>query len=173
MDERVRIGAPHRRAPRPPYPSRSYPGDERRKLSTRHKQESATPTNSRAAKLRAKCTHEDSQPGRHRTVIKIATARIEPRYATLRTSQCARQRNSQGLMQPFSLNRTGTLLRRHLAHFASAIDNRAIEPTESRLGESGMVPLSGTRCAVGLKPTSLLNAAGIRHEPPVSVPSPV
>jgi hypothetical protein len=27
-------------------------------------------------------------------------------------------------MQPFSLNQTGTLLRRHLAHFVSAIDKR-------------------------------------------------
>lgn len=36
--------------------------------------------------------------------------------------QSARRRNSQGLMQPFSLNQTGTLLIRHLAHFVSAID---------------------------------------------------
>jgi len=35
----------------------------------------------------------------------------------------------------------------------------------------GTPPSSGTRACVGLKPTMPLKAAGIRHEPPVSVPS--
>ncbi len=44
-------------------------------------------------------------------------------------------------------------------------------PTESSEVESGNAPLVGTRCAVGLNPTMPHNAAGMRHEPPVSVPS--
>jgi hypothetical protein len=36
--------------------------------------------------------------------------------------QCARQCNSQGLKQAFSINETGKLLHRHLAHFVAAID---------------------------------------------------
>ena len=49
---------------------------------------------------------------------------------------------------------------------------RVIAPTESRLSARGKVPAMGTRLALGLKPTRLQNAAGIRSEPPVSVPSP-
>ena len=41
---------------------------------------------------------------------------------------------------------------------------------ESRLGESGKAPSSGTRRAVGLNPTTPLRAAGMRAEPPVSLP---
>ena len=44
-------------------------------------------------------------------------------------------------------------------------------PTESRLGASGKTPFSDTRPCVGLKPTIPQKAAGMRHEPPVSVPS--
>ena len=33
------------------------------------------------------------------------------------------EENKPGLSQPFSINQTGTLLTRHLAHFVSAIDN--------------------------------------------------
>ena len=36
---------------------------------------------------------------------------------------CATEENKPGLSQPFSLNQTGTLLRRHLAHFYAAVDN--------------------------------------------------
>ena len=32
------------------------------------------------------------------------------------------EENKPGLSQPFSINQTGTLLTRHLAHFVSAID---------------------------------------------------
>src|SRR5271169_2225447 len=44
-------------------------------------------------------------------------------------------------------------------------------PTESRLGASGKTPLSDTRAWVGLNPTMPQKAAGVRHDPPVSVPS--
>ena len=43
-------------------------------------------------------------------------------------------------------------------------------PTESSVGESGSTPAIGTRRAVGLYPTTPQHAAGMRHEPPVSVP---
>ena len=43
---------------------------------------------------------------------------------------------------------------------------------ESSEVDSGNAPCVGTRRAVGLKPTMPHSAAGIRHEPPVSVPSP-
>ena len=43
-------------------------------------------------------------------------------------------------------------------------------PTESCKNDSGMAPSTGTRNAVGLKPTKPLNAAGMRTLPPVSEP---
>ena len=43
-------------------------------------------------------------------------------------------------------------------------------PTESKVSESGSTPWRGMREAVGLKPTMPHIAAGMRHEPPVSVP---
>ena len=46
----------------------------------------------------------------------------------------------------------------------------AIGPTESSEWASGSTPSSGTRRAVGLNPTTPLSAAGMRVEPPVSVP---
>ena len=48
---------------------------------------------------------------------------------------------------------------------------RASGPKLSSDDDSGTAPSSGTRRCVGLKPTMPLKAAGIRHEPPVSVPS--
>ncbi len=47
----------------------------------------------------------------------------------------------------------------------------AIGPIESRVCDSGMVPAVGTRRAVGLNPTMPQSAAGMRQEPPVSLPS--
>ena len=44
-------------------------------------------------------------------------------------------------------------------------------PIESSVHDSGKAPRVGTRRAVGLKPTTPHNAAGIRTEPRVSVPS--
>ena len=44
-------------------------------------------------------------------------------------------------------------------------------PAESSEKASGTIPSSGTRDAVGLKPVMPLKAAGMRHDPPVSVPS--
>ena len=50
-------------------------------------------------------------------------ARFEARLATLRETRSARQPDTKpGLRKPFSLNPSGTLSRRHLAHFVSAVD---------------------------------------------------
>ena len=54
------------------------------------------------------------------------------------------------------------------AHSATV---RAIGPAWSKLGASGKTPSIGTRPCVGLKPTIPQHAAGMRIEPPVSVPS--
>ena len=43
-------------------------------------------------------------------------------------------------------------------------------PIESRVVDSGVAPAREIRFCVGLKPTMPHNAAGIRTEPPVSVP---
>ena len=48
---------------------------------------------------------------------------------------------------------------------------RAIGPTVSKLGASGNTPSSGIDPCAGLSPTTPHAAAGIRTEPPVSVPS--
>ena len=48
---------------------------------------------------------------------------------------------------------------------------RAIGPAWSKLGASGKQPSSGTSPQVGLNPTSAHQAAGMRIEPPESVPS--
>ncbi len=57
---------------------------------------------------------------------------------------------------------------------ASTIAQQATElasgPAESSVEESGSTPSSGTRRAVGLLPTTPQHAAGMRQEPPVSVP---
>src|SRR6185437_655151 len=47
---------------------------------------------------------------------------------------------------------------------------RAIGPIESMLCDSGKAPSMVIRCRLGLKPTSPQIAAGIRVEPPVSLP---
>src|SRR5579859_6614063 len=44
-------------------------------------------------------------------------------------------------------------------------------PTTSRLGANGSTPCKLNRPCVGLRPTTPQHAAGIRMEPPVSVPS--
>jgi hypothetical protein len=44
-------------------------------------------------------------------------------------------------------------------------------PAWSKLGASGKHPSSGTRSYVGLNPTTPHHAAGIRIEPPESLPS--
>jgi hypothetical protein len=89
-----------------------------KKLPARDQQEGATPTESSAAKPRAQDANEDNQPRRRGAVITIATVS----GAALRTTQCALQCNSQGLMQVFSINETSKLLSRQLAHFVAAID---------------------------------------------------
>ena len=48
---------------------------------------------------------------------------------------------------------------------------RVSVPTWSHVGESGNTPSTGTRPNVGFRPTIPQYAAGIRIEPPVSVPS--
>ena len=52
-----------------------------------------------------------------------------------------------------------------------AATSRAIGPTWSKLGASGKQPSVGTSPYVGLKPTTPQHAAGMRIEPPESVPS--
>src|SRR5699024_10517792 len=58
---------------------------------------------------------------------------------------------------------------------ASATAQQATEgasgPEESRLVDSGTMPWAGSRLAVGLNPVTPQNAAGVRTEPPVSVPN--
>src|SRR5262249_52828609 len=46
-----------------------------------------------------------------------------------------------------------------------------IGPTVSKLGASGKQPAVDTRSNVGLKPTTPQHAAGMRIDPPESVPS--
>src|SRR5450631_3437480 len=53
---------------------------------------------------------------------------------------------------------------------ASAAVRARIE-TQSMLRQAGTTPLVPTRPGVGLRPTTLLNPAGTRPEPAVSVPS--
>ena len=57
---------------------------------------------------------------------------------------------------------------------ASAIAQQATllpsGPIESSVVDSGSVPSRGTRACVGLKPTRPHKAAGMRTEPPVSLP---
>src|SRR6266702_9003053 len=48
---------------------------------------------------------------------------------------------------------------------------RASGPKLSSEDDNGTPPSSGTRRCVGLKPTMPLKAAGIRQEPPESLPS--
>src|SRR6188472_2596346 len=48
-----------------------------------------------------------------------------------------------------------------------------IGPTVSSVAESGKTPAPGTRPRVGFRPTTPHQAAGLRIEPPVSVPSAV
>ena len=45
-------------------------------------------------------------------------------------------------------------------------------PIESKVVDSGVAPSRGTRFCVGLKPAMPQNAAGMRTDPPVSVPIP-
>src|SRR4029079_6265377 len=47
---------------------------------------------------------------------------------------------------------------------------RPIGPTESRVVDSGNAPVVGIRHLLGLKPTMPHSAAGMRVEPPVSLP---
>ncbi len=49
--------------------------------------------------------------------------------------------------------------------------SRAIGPAWSKLGASGKTPSIGTSPYVGLNPAMPQQAAGMRIEPPVSVPS--
>ena len=53
------------------------------------------------------------------------------------------------------------------AHSATVFANG---PIESSVNESGNAPSVGTRCRLGFQPTMPHSAAGIRVEPPVSLP---
>ena len=148
MDERVRIGTAHRRAPRPPHPSRSYPGDERRKLPARDQQEGATPTNSRAAnpragKPRAQCSHEDNQPRRRRTVTKSpphASSRATLRSARLDACDTT---THKGSCSPFLSTR--------LVHFYAAIWHN-LSPPLTQIAAAPVADFVTTAHSDSLKP---------------------
>ncbi len=53
---------------------------------------------------------------------------------------------------------------------AQSATERAIGPIESSVNDSGKAPCVGTRWRLGLKPTMPQSAAGMRVEPPVSLP---
>src|SRR5499427_1224379 len=53
---------------------------------------------------------------------------------------------------------------------AASSTDRVIGPTWSNVGQSGTTPSVGTSPSDGLRPTTPHAAAGIRIEPPVSVP---
>ena len=52
----------------------------------------------------------------------------------------------------------------------SPATSRAIGPTVSKLGDSGQTPSSGMRPQVVLSPAVPQQAAGMRTDPPVSLP---
>jgi hypothetical protein len=81
--------------------------------------------------------------------------------AALRTPQCARQGNSQGLIQPFSHNQTGTLLIRQLAHFVSAIDSRDGDSDYST--QAGNAYPSSSRKSRTFRKRSLQGTRGTQH----------
>jgi hypothetical protein len=57
-----------------------------------------------------------------------------------------------------------------LSALAQSATLRASGPMESSEVLNGKAPVVGTRCRLGLKPTMPQSAAGIRTEPPVSLP---
>ena len=71
--------------------------------------------------------------------------------------------------RPPRLVNPGASASRSAAHVGRRV--RAIGPTWSKLGASGKQPSVGTRSKVGLKPTTPQHAAGMRIDPPESVPS--
>ena len=81
------------------------------------------------------------------------------------TAKRSRSTGRESSGAPTSPARIASIVAQHATVVASG-------PTESSVVDSGWTPSRGTRCAVGLKPTSPQNAAGIRQEPPVSVPMP-
>src|ERR1700730_11721313 len=107
MDFHIRLRTAHRRLARPAHPSCPHPGDERRKLSARHQQEGTAAIGPGA---KPKPENAKRRRPRHRNIIRHGSTKIN------RASQ------------PFSLNPTGTLSRRPLAHFVSAIDRS--QPTK-------------------------------------------
>src|SRR5262249_54806371 len=60
---------------------------------------------------------------------------------------------------------------RTVSRAAQQATELASGPMLSREVARGYVPVSGIRLAVGLNPTMPHNAAGIRHDPPESVPN--
>src|SRR5512133_2714808 len=65
-------------------------------------------------------------------------------------------------------SKPGTSASIMLVHAATVC---AIGPAWSKVGASGKTPSSGTSPKVGLKPTTAQQAAGMRIDPPDSVPS--
>src|SRR3984893_10016566 len=98
----IDVRTAHRRLARPAHPSCPHPGDQRPKLSARHQLEGTAAIGPGA---KPKPENAKRRRPRHRNIIRHESTKIN------RASQ------------PFSLNPTGTLSRRPLAHFVSAIDS--------------------------------------------------
>jgi len=131
MDFNIRLGTAHRRVARPAHPSCPHLGDERRKLPARHQQEGTAAIGSGA---KPKPENAKRRRPRHRNINRHGSTKIN------RASQ------------PFSLNPTGTLSRRPLAHFVSAIDNLSIR-------DSGLLSsLAAWLCMRDLLPNPTLAA---------------
>src|SRR5262249_27187434 len=74
----------------------------------------------------------------------------------------------------FGLERCAPFLRFSeivVRRIAASSTERASGPTQSRVGESGTMPSTETWSSDGLNPTIPQREAGIRMEPPVSVPT--
>ena len=80
----------------------------------------------------------------------------QPRHAQVGSLAGARRRRSPARAAPCPVTSPAT--------------SRAIGPTVSKLGDSGQTPSSGMRPQVVLSPAVPQQAAGMRTEPPVSLP---
>ncbi len=105
-----------------------------------------------------------------------AMARQRARLPRARARERAARRRRSTRRRPRALraSRARTTRNRGRARASAASHvstSRAIGPAWSKLGASGKQPSSDTSPYVGLKPTTPQQAAGMRMEPPESVPS--
>ena len=113
-----------------------------------------------------------SGSGAARPASAAGSARRPPRRAPARAGRRRRPRRHRS-PPPRATRARPARTRARVRAIASAQPrtSRAIGPAWSKLGASGKQPSSDTRPNVGLKPTIPQHAAGIRIEPPESVPS--